>query len=47
MAAGRSWEEIDIDEQEYLDRMAQFSEGYVDLASLMIPEIVVDKVVNG
>lgn len=46
MAAGRSWEEIDTDEQEYLDRVAQFSEGYVDLSSLMIPEIMVDKIVN-
>jgi hypothetical protein len=28
----RDWSEVDADEQEYLDRLSNFGEGYVNLA---------------
>ena len=28
----RSWAEVDLDEQEYLDRLATFGEGFHDLS---------------
>lgn len=28
---GRFWFDVDVDEQEYLDRLASFGEGYFDL----------------
>jgi hypothetical protein len=32
-ASGRNWLEVDIDEQDYLDRVASFGEGYFDLST--------------
>jgi hypothetical protein len=29
---GRFWFDVDVDEQEYLDRLARFGEGYFDFA---------------
>jgi hypothetical protein len=35
----RSWADVDSDEQEYLDRLATFGEGFQDL-SARFPELV-------
>lgn len=31
---GRFWAEVDLDEQDYLDRLASFGEGYYDFSTL-------------
>jgi hypothetical protein len=33
--AERFWADIDLDEQEYLERLASFGEGYFDFAAFM------------
>lgn len=32
---GRMWADVDLDEQEYLDRLASFGEGYFDLSTFL------------
>lgn len=34
----RIWAEVDLDEQEYLDRLASFCEGYYDLSRFQVDE---------
>ena len=36
----RNWAEVDTDEQEYLDLLAQFGEGFVDLTRMVVNQIV-------
>lgn len=36
----RNWEDIDADEQEYLDLLAQFGEGFVDLTRMIVNQVV-------
>lgn len=33
VVSGRNWAEVDTDEQDYLDRVASFGEGYCDLTA--------------
>jgi hypothetical protein len=33
-SAARTWSEVDTDEQEYLDRVSDFGEGYFDFSIL-------------
>lgn len=36
----RNWVDVDADEQEYLDLLMQFGEGFVDLTRLVVNQIV-------
>lgn len=36
----RTWADIDIDEQEYLDLLAQYGEGFVDLTRMVVNQLV-------
>lgn len=38
----RNWADVDLDEQEYLDLLMQFGEGFVDLTRMTI-NLVVEK----